>query len=116
VRAFLISLMLCLAPLESKAEEIDLSATLLNELCSSTEPRNAESCAAYLTGYLAGIRWGQALTLEATQGQVCVGGPDLNTAESQLALRLFLAQNPDVWEQPAGLALGAGLVKAFPCR
>ncbi|HTV38199.1 MAG TPA: Rap1a/Tai family immunity protein [Xanthobacteraceae bacterium] len=104
--------MLATAPL--KAEGLD--GAKLYEICEHNDPSSTENivCAYYIKGFIEGMLFGD-FSAKVTVGY-CPPEDGISPETGRLIFRKFIQDNPKASTDKAGVAVGAALLSAFPCK
>jgi hypothetical protein len=86
----------------------------LNEYCSHPSGAENLACSAYLAGFADGVVMGEPLSLDMTQGKVCLPRA-IDGAQLRPGFQRMLRDDPKLLDESANLILGAVLAQAFPC-
>ena len=99
----------------TQALPAELTAKQLNVYCADENGLGALTCAAYISGFVDGLVTGPAMSLEMTQGQVCLPGVIDNVAARRY-VKQFFAQHPEVLSEFGKDGGWCGNVASVPVR
>jgi hypothetical protein len=100
--------------LHGHAQADEMTGKELYAYCSKDRGAENLMCAAYIAGFVDGVVMGQPLSLDMTQGQVCLPRV-IDARQARIATQKFMQESPDILHEPARLVLSAALWRAFPC-
>ena len=98
----------------TQARATELTAQYLYDLCNKDGGAESLACSTYIMGFVDGVVTGPALSLDMTQGKVCLP-PTIDGVAARKYAQKFMSENPEVLGLSARNALGVAMMSAFPC-